>query len=99
MLTLWYPELNISFPVLTWAALAGYDRIYLGLHYPVDFLSGMLIGAGCSTLSNVFHEGLIHFRSSIFSDSLFLGMRVFQDGGEVRMTCRFFPFPMSSGTG
>jgi undecaprenyl-diphosphatase len=51
MLTLRYsknPEVYI--PVFIWAGLVGYGRIYFGLHYPSDVLSGALVGAGSSLL-------------------------------------------------
>lgn len=35
-----------SFPLLfIWAVLMGYSRIYIGVHYPLDVLSGMCFGA------------------------------------------------------
>ncbi|WP_047547879.1 phosphatase PAP2 family protein [Psychroserpens sp. Hel_I_66] len=30
--------------LIVWAALMGYSRIYVGAHYPLDVLSGMLFG-------------------------------------------------------
>ena len=34
----------IGFFLLTWAFLIGYSRIYIGVHFPLDVFSGMLIG-------------------------------------------------------
>jgi undecaprenyl-diphosphatase len=38
----WYKYL--PFLLLLWAVLTGYSRIYLGVHYPLDVISGMAFG-------------------------------------------------------
>ncbi len=35
----------IPFLLLLWAAVVAYSRIYLGVHYPLDIITGMSIGA------------------------------------------------------
>lgn len=35
----------IPFFLLSWAILIGYSRIYLGVHYPLDVITGMTIGS------------------------------------------------------
>ncbi len=35
----------LIFILLLWAAIIGYSRIYVGVHYPGDILTGMTIGA------------------------------------------------------
>jgi undecaprenyl-diphosphatase len=38
-------KINYLFPILiVWALLVSYSRIYLGVHYPLDVFTGMLIG-------------------------------------------------------
>lgn len=34
-----------SFSIFTWAIITAYSRIYLGVHYPLDILGGVVIGA------------------------------------------------------
>ncbi len=35
----------IPFLLLFWAVLIGYSRIYVGVHYPLDIITGMALGA------------------------------------------------------
>ncbi|PWK18662.1 phosphatase PAP2 family protein [Xanthomarina spongicola] len=36
---------NLIFFLLFWSALMGYSRIYIGVHYPLDVLSGFIFGS------------------------------------------------------
>lgn len=40
-----YASRWLSIPVLTWASLNSYSRIYLGLHFISDILAGILVGS------------------------------------------------------
>ena len=44
-LTLTCPKWYLIVPAYTWASLAGYSRIHLGVHYPSDVLAGAFIGS------------------------------------------------------
>ncbi len=35
----------LTFILLSWAALISYSRIYLGVHYPLDIITGMFFGS------------------------------------------------------
>jgi undecaprenyl-diphosphatase len=46
---------NHQFPslkrfLLLWAALVAYSRVYLGVHYPLDIISGAIYGSFCGYL-------------------------------------------------
>ena len=45
-LTLSCPKWYLIVPAYTWASLAGYSRIHLGVHYPTDVLMGAFVGSG-----------------------------------------------------
>lgn len=43
--------------IFFWAAIVAYSRIYLGVHYPLDILGGMLLGMAVSLLVYAFLRG------------------------------------------
>ncbi len=40
----------VIYALLIWAAVVGYSRIYLGVHYPLDVIFGSLYGAMCGAM-------------------------------------------------
>jgi len=47
--TFWYLVLRqiffgISFPLFFWAASIGFAQVYVGVHYPLDVITGILLG-------------------------------------------------------
>ena len=55
---------KLIFLLLFWSAVVAYSRIYVGVHYPIDIICGMLFGAiaGFS-----FYKFQIYLRSKIIS--------------------------------
>ncbi len=46
-----YPRWYVIAPAFAYASLAGYSRLYLGVHYPTDVLAGAIVGSGSAWLS------------------------------------------------
>ncbi len=49
-LSLAFPKWYVIAPSYTYAALVGYSRMHLGVHYPSDVLAGAIVGAGSAFL-------------------------------------------------
>lgn len=48
--------------MFVWAVLFSYTRIYLGVHYPGDIITGGLLGAGFGYLTALLYAGIPHGR-------------------------------------
>jgi membrane-associated phospholipid phosphatase len=57
-LSLNYPKWYVIVPAYAWASATGYSRMYLGVHYPTDVLTGAVLGAGSAWLTHVVNKKL-----------------------------------------
>ena len=55
-----------SFIIFTWALLTCYSRMYLGVHYPLDIIGGIIVGTGVASL---IYALLRKFRPQIFENN------------------------------
>ncbi len=59
-LSLEFPHWYVIAPSYTYAALVGYSRMHLGVHYPSDVLAGAVVGAGSAFLCYKVQKWLNH---------------------------------------
>ncbi len=64
----YYPKL--LWFLLLWAAIVSYSRIYLGVHYPGDVLTGIFIGTLLGFLFSILHKHLLSRFKILFDNKI-----------------------------
>jgi membrane-associated phospholipid phosphatase len=68
-LTLRYPDKPVVIVIsYLYAAITGYGRMYLGVHYPSDVLGGMIIGSGSAALVYSLRKEIIDLKNNVFNE-------------------------------
>lgn len=70
LLTLRYPDKPwLIAGLYTWSTLVSLGRMYWGVHYPSDVLTGMLVGAGSAALIYSLRVPIIKAKNNLFNQS------------------------------
>jgi len=60
---------KLIYPLIAFASVIGFSRIYIGVHYPLDVVFGAIVGVICALI-------VLKFETSIFQNKIsnFLGL-------------------------
>ena len=68
-LSLRYPKFYVFLPLHLWAFFVAYGRVYLGVHYPSDVLTGAALGSGTAIVVHLFREDILRLKRKILGGS------------------------------
>lgn len=69
-LSLAYPRWEVIAPSMLYAALVGYSRMYVGVHYPTDVFAGAVVGVGVSYIVFLLRDEIGDLLSPILPNGL-----------------------------
>ncbi|NQY67260.1 MAG: phosphatase PAP2 family protein [Flavobacteriales bacterium] len=56
------PNKIAKYAILIWAGIVAYSRVYLGVHYPLDIVCGIILGIG---IANLWHRIYYYFSTQL----------------------------------
>ncbi len=59
--SLFFRKRWVTIYFFAWAAIVSYSRIYLGVHFPFDVISGALLGMLIGVLTFIFYNAALHY--------------------------------------
>lgn len=96
-LSLRYPKPAVIAASYVWAALVGYGRVYLGLHYPSDVLGGVAVGVASGYAMHLLEGEFERLDRSVFRESQVLPAGESRAGGSGIERVSVVVLPLSGG--
>ena len=95
IISLRYSRASVTVPLVLWAGLVGFGRIYLGVHFPTDVLGGAVVGACSGFLVWGVRQRLYKVTETFFPRSQYVLLVNRNDGSLPRAELLRLAFPLN----